>query len=59
VAGYVLLPLAALARAFGPAVLPGATGVALAGALWLAAFALFLWGFAPILIAPRADGKPG
>jgi uncharacterized protein involved in response to NO len=33
--------------------------VALAGALWLAAFALFLWGFAPILIAPRADGKPG
>jgi uncharacterized protein involved in response to NO len=59
VLGYVLLPLAALARAFGPLVLPGSAGLALAGALWLAAFALFLWGFAPILIAPRADGKPG
>jgi len=59
VAGYVLLPVAALARAFGPLLLPGFTGLALSGALWLAVFALFLWGFGPILIAPRADGKPG
>lgn len=59
VIGYVLLPLAALARAFGPLVLPGSAGLALAGALWLAAFALFLWGFAPMLLAPRPDGKPG
>ncbi|MBW8268863.1 NnrS family protein [Caldovatus aquaticus] len=56
---YALLPLAALARAFGPFVLPGSAGLALAGALWLAAFALFLWGFAPMLLAPRPDGKPG
>ena len=52
--------VAALVRAFGPAL----TGtplapLALAGALWLAAFAIFLAVYAPILLRPRADGKPG
>jgi uncharacterized protein involved in response to NO len=26
---------------------------------WIAAFALFLAIYAPILLSPRADGKPG
>ncbi len=61
VLAYALVPLAALARAFGPALLPdhSLATLAVAGALWVAAFALFLAAFAPILARPRADGKPG
>jgi len=33
--------------------------VVLAGALWTAAFALYLVVYVPILVAPRVDGKPG
>lgn len=53
-----LLPLAAATRAFGPAVLH-AHAHALAGLLWLAAFALFLLSLAPVLLLRRPDGKPG
>ncbi len=61
VLAYALVPLAALARAFGPALLPdhSLATLAVAGALWVAAFALFLAAFAPVLVRPRADGKPG
>jgi uncharacterized protein involved in response to NO len=58
---YVLLGLAALVRTTGPA-LPGNAmywSTLLAGLLWLATFALFLIVYAPILVRPRADGKPG
>lgn len=60
VAAYALVAVAAMARAFGPAL----TGdwlvpLALAGACWLLAFALFLAIHAPMLLRPRADGKPG
>lgn len=27
--------------------------------LWTAAFALFAWVYAPMLLTPRTDGKPG
>src|SRR5918997_800392 len=57
VAAYVLLTLAALARAFGPVLLPGSlVPLAAAGALWVAAFALFLAVYAPILLGP-ANGR--
>ncbi len=60
-AAYLLLLAAALVRVFGlklsgvgyPAVILGAA------ALWTAAFGVFVWVYAPILMAPRADGKPG
>lgn len=58
---YLLLSAAALVRALAPA-LPGTDylgTVVLAGLLWLAAFALFLVVYTPILFRPRADGKPG
>jgi len=60
-AAYLLLSAAALVRVLAPA-LPGANylwTVILAGLLWLAAFALFLVVYTPILFRPRADGKPG
>ena len=39
--------------------LPWRAGLVLAAVLWVAAFALFLLRYAPILMGPRADGKPG
>lgn len=61
VLAYALVPMAALARALGPVLLPdrALAALAVAGALWVAAFALFLVVFAPVLVQPRADGKPG
>ena len=60
VAAYLLLPLAALARGFGP-VLTGNPIAPLhaAALLWIGGFAMFLWVYAPILLGPRPDGKPG
>lgn len=61
VLAYATLAAAALARAFGPVLLPGRAPAALAvaGGLWVAAFALFLAVFGPMLVRPRVDGKPG
>jgi len=58
---YGFLAAAAMARVFGPALLPlSYPGViVLAAILWTVAFALFLRVYAPILWSPRADGKPG
>lgn len=58
---YLLVSAAALVRIVG-AWLPTlgyAHAIALSAALWTAAFALFLWIYAPILLTPRADGRPG
>ena len=59
VLAYALLALAGPMRAFGPSLLPGLLPLALAAALLVAAFLLFLGVYAPILLRPRADGKPG
>ena len=60
VAAYGLVSLAALLRicaAVSPAhYLPL---IATSGVLWTLAFALFLSIYAPILVGPRIDGKPG
>ena len=57
---YVLLGFSAIVRAFGPL---SATGIALAytgsGLLWIAAFSLFVWHYAPMLTRPRADQPDG
>lgn len=60
VAAYVLLLAAALLRVFGSVAVADALPVLIAAALcWVAAFALFLVVYAPMLLGPRADGKPG
>ena len=58
---FVLLNLAVVLRVFGPVALPEryALWVHVAGGLWIAAFSLFTWVYAPILIRPRVDGRPG
>jgi len=61
VLAYVLLTAAAIVRVLGLD-LPHAayaSVIALAALLWTAAFALFLWVYAPMLLTPRADGKAG
>lgn len=58
---YVLLSLAAVTRVFAPALAPDAYrwSIITAGALWICAFAIFIVVYAPILLRPRIDGRPG
>lgn len=58
---YALLVAAALVRVFGPSLLPSSYLATLEGAalLWIAAFAIYVTVYAPILTLGRADGKPG
>ena len=60
VAAYLLLTAAALLRVLAP-LLPDhyMALLAAAGIAWAAAFALFSIVYAPILLLPRADGRPG
>ena len=61
VAAYVLVTLGALVRTVAVAALPAETVpiVSAGGLLWAGAFAAYLAGYAPILVAPRVDGGPG
>jgi uncharacterized protein involved in response to NO len=60
-AAYLLLTAAALARVFGPLLYPAATPWwhGLSAALWSIAWLVFTLVYAPMLLRPRADGKPG
>jgi uncharacterized protein involved in response to NO len=60
VVAYGLITLAAIIRVSGPA-FPDVYlfSIAISSLFWIAAFMLFLVVYAPILIRPRADGKPG
>ncbi|MBX3232471.1 MAG: NnrS family protein [Labilithrix sp.] len=60
-AAFACITVAAVARVAGPALWPAAytTTLAVAGTAWVLAFALYLAGHVPILVAPRADGKAG
>ena len=60
VASYALVVAAAALRLGALAATPLAPWLLQASALaWVAAFALYLWRFAPWLVRPRADGRPG
>jgi uncharacterized protein involved in response to NO len=58
---FSLINIAAVVRVLAPLLLPDryVLLVVLSGALWCAAFALFVARYAPILWQPRIDGKPG
>ena len=55
---FVLLNLSAALRVFITPLLPS-LGLLLAGLAWCLAFAFYTWQYAPMLLSPRADGKPG
>jgi uncharacterized protein involved in response to NO len=61
VAAYLLIQLAALVRVLVPIAVPALTlaSIAVSGALWTAAFGLFVVKFWPILTRARLDGRPG
>ena len=61
VLAYALLTAAAVVRVLGLDLSHEtyATVISLAALLWTAAFALFLWVYAPMLLTARADGKAG
>jgi uncharacterized protein involved in response to NO len=58
---YGLLAVAVIVRVFGPNLLAMnyASAVLVSAALWIAAFVAYLAIYGPILVRPRADGKPG
>jgi len=61
VACYVLVALAAAIRVFGGMGFPDAymATVAVSGACWSTAFAIYAVGYWPVLTRSRLDGKPG
>lgn len=61
VAGFVLVHLSAAVRVLLPLARPDLSTPAVhaSGALWIAAYGLFLAVYAPKLLAARVDGKPG
>jgi uncharacterized protein involved in response to NO len=57
---FLLLNVAALVRVFASLLPTDYTDwLLVSGILWMLAFGLFLWVYTPILISPRADGRPG
>ena len=58
---FVAINLAALIRVALPLYFPAAyaPSMAVAGLIWVAAFAVFVGVYAPMLLRPRVDGKPG
>ncbi|MDO9220734.1 MAG: NnrS family protein [Thiobacillus sp.] len=58
---FIAVNLAALIRVALPLLLPSTytAGIVVAGLLWMAAFGVFAAIYAPMLLRPRVDGKPG
>jgi uncharacterized protein involved in response to NO len=58
---YVTLTVGALLRVFGGAIVPDHYLLTLSasGLAWVIAFAIFVWVYGPILMAPRLDGRQG
>lgn len=60
-AAFTIINLAAIVRVFGPIAVPEfqVPVIGLSGLLWATAFVLYLVEYAPILLGPRVDGRPG
>ena len=58
---FIAINISALIRVALPLLFPGVYSqiMAAAGVVWMAAFGLFVVMYAPMLLRPRADGKPG
>lgn len=58
---FIAINLAALVRVALPLLFPAAYTqvMTMAGLVWIAAFGLFVAVYAPMLLRPRVDGKPG
>lgn len=58
---YISILSAAIIRVVISAWLPEFAhwGIGLAGGLWILAFGIYLYFYAPMLVTTRADGRPG
>lgn len=58
---YFLVSFAAATRVWGTVALPAYfwNSIYVAGGLWVTGFAIYLVVYCPVLLGPRADGKPG
>ena len=58
---YIFIITAAIIRVVVPAWLPELTywGIAIAGGLWVFAYSIYIYFYAPMLLTARADGRPG
>lgn len=58
---YLLVSAAGIARVFAPSLFPEHYDhiILFSGGLWIAAFAIYLTIYVPILLQPRRDGKAG
>jgi uncharacterized protein involved in response to NO len=58
---FIELGLAALLRVAVPLLFPASHAAAMtaSGLLWMVGFGLFAVLYAPVLLRPRVDGKPG
>ena len=58
---FVFILAAAIIRVVLPAWLPESTSwsIALAGILWVLAYSIYIFFYAPMLVSTRADGNPG
>jgi uncharacterized protein involved in response to NO len=61
VPAYIFILGGALLRVVVPTAWPQYThwGIALAGVFWVLAYGIFIIYYGPMLLAPRADGRPG
>lgn len=61
IAGFFLLNVACAIRVFGPIASMSRLGIWIfsSGVLWVAAFALFVYVYMPLLVRPRPDGRRG
>jgi uncharacterized protein involved in response to NO len=59
--GYVFIFASSVIRVFGPLVFPAhnLSFIETSGWLWMGAFTIYVFIYAPILCKPRVDGKPG
>jgi uncharacterized protein involved in response to NO len=58
---FIFINLAALFRVFGTMIFTSAISsmISVSAVCWLVAFAIFIYKYTPVLIAPRIDGKEG
>lgn len=58
---FLCVAISATIRTFGPWVFPEKTAmfIDLSGFFWIVAFSLFIYHYAPMLLSPRVDNRPG
>ena len=59
--GYIAIIIGAISRVIFPGWFPEGSNwaIGLAGGLWILGYGIYVFYYGPMLVTPRADGKPG